>query len=101
MKNISVYILSLILLTTLFSCEDYLMEESETSFTTNSLFQTVEGLDKMVVAFYDYERGIVRRGNANGFLAAHLFEERISEEHTSELQSRPHLVCRLLLEKKK
>src|SRR5436305_6577247 len=28
---------------------------------------------------------------------AHL---RRSEEHTSELQSRPHLVCRLLLEKK-
>src|SRR5690625_6828146 len=29
----------------------------------------------------------------------HLFER--SEEHTSELQSRGHLVCRLLLEKKK
>src|SRR5690554_7431151 len=29
-----------------------------------------------------------------------LMESR-SEEHTSELQSRPHLVCRLLLEKKK
>src|SRR5690554_987665 len=30
------------------------------------------------------------------------FEKAIrSEEHTSELQSRPHLVCRLLLEKKK
>src|SRR3989442_11803511 len=29
-----------------------------------------------------------------------LFTSR-SEEHTSELQSRPHLVCRLLLEKKK
>src|SRR5690625_6924430 len=29
-----------------------------------------------------------------------LIEER-SEEHTSELQSRGHLVCRLLLEKKK
>src|SRR3989442_3776109 len=28
-------------------------------------------------------------------------ELRRSEEHTSELQSRPHLVCRLLLEKKK
>src|SRR6266498_4579803 len=27
--------------------------------------------------------------------------EHRSEEHTSELQSRPHLVCRLLLEKKK
>src|SRR3989442_3169083 len=26
---------------------------------------------------------------------------RRSEEHTSELQSRPHLVCRLLLENKK
>src|SRR6266498_5194279 len=30
----------------------------------------------------------------------HAFRRR-SEEHTSELQSRPHLVCRLLLEKKK
>src|SRR5690554_2807081 len=29
------------------------------------------------------------------------WEEERSEEHTSELQSRPHLVCRLLLEKKK
>src|SRR5690554_7117967 len=28
-------------------------------------------------------------------------KNRRSEEHTSELQSRPHLVCRLLLEKKK
>src|SRR6266508_6260512 len=28
-------------------------------------------------------------------------EEKRSEEHTSELQSRGHLVCRLLLEKKK
>src|SRR3989442_10057918 len=28
-------------------------------------------------------------------------QEDRSEEHTSELQSRPHLVCRLLLEKKK
>src|SRR5690554_7501967 len=33
-------------------------------------------------------------------LVGKLFEDR-SEEHTSELQSRPHLVCRLLLEKKK
>src|SRR5690554_7109752 len=30
-----------------------------------------------------------------------LEDEFRSEEHTSELQSRPHLVCRLLLEKKK
>src|SRR5690554_7176176 len=33
--------------------------------------------------------------------AALASDGRRSEEHTSELQSRPHLVCRLLLEKKK
>src|SRR5690554_7226789 len=38
--------------------------------------------------------------NKNRPKAAILREKR-SEEHTSELQSRPHLVCRLLLEKKK
>src|SRR5438552_9724069 len=32
--------------------------------------------------------------------AARAFGERRSEEHTSELQSPDHLVCRLLLEKK-
>src|SRR5205809_5332139 len=34
-------------------------------------------------------------------LACVACQERRSEEHTSELQSRLHLVCRLLLEKKK
>src|SRR6266498_5575666 len=33
-------------------------------------------------------------------LAEAQFGDMRSEEHTSELQSRPHLVCRLLLEKK-
>src|SRR5687768_17954327 len=33
--------------------------------------------------------------------AEHVRHARRSEEHTSELQSRLHLVCRLLLEKKK
>src|SRR5690554_7176987 len=41
-----------------------------------------------------------RYGQAlNYYLKAQEFNR--SEEHTSELQSRPHLVCRLLLEKKK
>src|SRR3989442_3868820 len=31
---------------------------------------------------------------------SHAAEKQRSEEHTSELQSRPHLVCRLLLAKK-
>src|SRR5690554_7226187 len=42
----------------------------------------------------------------NGGFVSHIRKpyyrkSRRSEEHTSELQSRPHLVCRLLLEKKK
>src|SRR5436305_5541468 len=38
---------------------------------------------------------------APGRNRARLSDRDRSEEHTSELQSRPHLVCRLLLEKKK
>src|SRR5690554_7147061 len=33
-------------------------------------------------------------------LGFEILDDPRSEEHTSELQSRPHLVCRLLLEKK-
>src|SRR5690554_8202485 len=41
-------------------------------------------------------------GTAGGFTRIRRqFNTPRSEEHTSELQSRPHLVCRLLLEKKK
>src|SRR5207253_3623368 len=36
-----------------------------------------------------------------GYLATEAEVQARSEEHTSELQSRGHLVCRLLLEKKK
>src|SRR2546429_5301279 len=43
--------------------------------------------------------GQVRRGSAGRCRRDRA--ERRSEEHTSELQSRLHLVCRLLLEKKK
>src|SRR3712207_9376878 len=42
------------------------------------------------------------RGAFTGAVARRIgkFEEARSEEHTSELQSRQYLVCRLLLEKK-
>src|SRR5438445_7100748 len=44
-------------------------------------------------------------GHVTGVRAVHVPQlrqrERRSEEHTSELQSRQYLVCRLLLEKKK
>src|SRR3989442_6676885 len=47
-------------------------------------------------------RRLVQRGldRLDDLLYRRALDER-SEEHTSELQSRPHLVCRLLLEKKK
>src|SRR3989442_6414773 len=38
---------------------------------------------------------------SGGILTWNAWPPERSEEHTSELQSRPHLVCRLLLEKKK
>src|SRR5258708_10264259 len=37
----------------------------------------------------------------NAYVRKHRFDDLRSEEHTSELQSPDHLVCRLLLEKKK
>src|SRR3989442_5531868 len=50
---------------------------------------------RRIVALYAVEEGDkVRYETSAGQLTR-------SEEHTSELQSRPHLVCRLLLEKKK
>src|SRR3989449_8331208 len=49
----------------------------------------------------DQGAGAHRHGDAPVDAAAALVEPGRSEEHTSELQSRLHLVCRLLLEKKK
>src|SRR3989442_4927506 len=46
---------------------------------------------------------LLHRGGVGGHRPAvggHPEDDR-SEEHTSELQSRPHLVCRLLLQKQK
>src|SRR2546422_5733137 len=42
-----------------------------------------------------------RRRHGGGHRLGARARKRRSEEHTSELQSRLHLVCRLLLEKKK
>src|SRR5690554_7708443 len=49
--------------------------------------------------FFGYMRGAYTKVELQEIEA--FAEELESEEHTSELQSRPHLVCRLLLEKKK
>src|SRR5690554_1737340 len=50
--------------------------------------------DFIKIDFFAGLSNVVRTGIEN-------FGVERSEEHTSELQSRPHLVCRLLLEKKK
>src|SRR5690554_7786149 len=44
---------------------------------------------------------VIRKTASHAIQQMKLAHGRRSEEHTSELQSRPHLVCRLLLEKKK
>src|SRR5436305_5429757 len=44
--------------------------------------------------------GRTQRTGVEGTALPGPLESGRSEEHTSELQSRPHLVCRLLLEKK-
>src|SRR5256884_6435221 len=44
---------------------------------------------------------VQRQHLGQGAVAVYALAQGRSEEHTSELQSRLHLVCRLLLEKKK
>src|SRR5690554_7249719 len=48
----------------------------------------------------DPEKALELRASYQGIVPGYHMNKR-SEEHTSELQSRPHLVCRLLIEKKK
>src|SRR2546429_6417390 len=74
--------------TTLFRSVDMFVKE------LNSLFVFFQGHPEYeaTTLLLEYRRDIKR------FLRR---ERERSEEHTSELQSRLHLVCRLLLEKKK
>src|SRR5437870_8164922 len=76
-----------------------------TLFPYTTLFRSAEAvLDERLLAravalvhAAELGHGLVRLVHEDGEVRR---EER-SEEHTSELQSRGHLVCRLLLEKKK
>src|SRR2546429_5382704 len=74
-----------------------------TLFPYTTLFRSIrEGGKKIVVAFSGdigrYGQPILNEPTTPSSNADVLIR---SEEHTSELQSRLHLVCRLLLEKKK
>src|SRR3712207_7207207 len=92
-----------------------------TLFPYTTLFRSHAGLDRSVVVrdqsrqlvdgHADLMSGVVRdrqlerrerlRGGRGRVARTVAGSERRSEEHTSELQSRQYLVCRLLLEKKK
>src|SRR2546422_4889193 len=58
-------------------------------------------LQPVEVAVVEVERRVLRGDRGHPIKLAQAQLDRRSEEHTSELQSRLHLVCRLLLEKKK
>src|SRR2546422_1619032 len=66
-----------------------------TLFPYTTLFRSLE------TARRDRGRRADARGNRQGRRRVGPAVHARSEEHTSELQSRLHLVCRLLLEKKK
>src|SRR5690554_7157483 len=77
----------------------------EVDYKTNmdSLFSKIEFLSDSIKETLNEEDSISLVRNAYDTLnydTLKYYSVR-SEEHTSELQSRPHLVCRLLLEKKK
>src|SRR2546429_2450379 len=66
-----------------------------TLFPYTTLFRSIDTGD------YFFPGRTVVLDHGQGFLSLYAHLEARSEEHTSELQSRLHLVCRLLLEKKK
>src|SRR5690625_5548895 len=72
-----------------------LTEKIETRSATGKLMFHV------FAALAEFERNVIRERTQAGLKAARARGKKRSEEHTSELQSRGHLVCRLLLEKKK
>src|SRR3989442_6996636 len=73
-----------------------------TLFPYTTLFRSVKLSDGGPVFFAQLRVGMRGRTfRMLKFRSMVVHAERRSEEHTSELQSRPHLVCRLLLEKKK
>src|SRR2546421_4140517 len=62
--------------------------------------QTPSGADHVSVSLSDPARpALVKASLVNGGITVKGYDGKRSEEHTSELQSRSDLVCRLLLEK--
>src|SRR5690554_7174209 len=80
-----------------------------TLFPYTTLFrshQWVEMCNRLGIEYFEFSHLFTQWGAAHAPKIMALVDGKLqqitrSEEHTSELQSRPHLVCRLLLEKKK
>src|SRR3712207_8152410 len=81
-----------------------------TLFPYTTLFRSYGAMnfakDLVVRAARDGKEGVFNLSDMGSFFLSERIDELIryeqrSEEHTSELQSRQYLVCRLLLEKKK
>src|SRR5207244_12456020 len=93
-----------VLLRTLFFYLSVRLPPPSTPFPYTTLFRS-----HLLVGLADREGWLVAMGSVIGMaptrhtatVAAPVAVCRRSEEHTSELQSPDHLVCRLLLEKKK
>src|SRR5438874_7981774 len=73
-----------------------------TLFPYTTLFRSVQQLIFLMLGKAINEKDIEVSNKSLKRLTEFMYEKRArSEEHTSELQSRRDLVCRLLLEKKK
>src|SRR5690606_39949727 len=85
--------------TTLFRSEDYDYTISKSDPKNHYWSSVVKKCDGKLVNSSKYGFWFKPRPNGSGVYLSKLHVR--SEEHTSELESRENLVCRLLLEKKK
>src|SRR5690625_7006243 len=86
----------------------YTILDADTSFAYIAAVNAARMLGTAMVlmpvttaALNELPRSLIPHGTAMNNTMRQVAASMRSEEHTSELQSRGHLVCRLLLEKKK
>src|SRR5690606_40172874 len=87
-------------------CGNTTTSRSGSSGYSCTVCSDIRVIENPLTAFYSaYHPSLGRRQKLQSFygvkIKAGIAQKTRSEEHTSELQSRENLVCRLLLEKKK
>src|SRR3712207_7103602 len=68
---------------------------------SKNLFEELMADEEGHIDFLETQLTLVEQIGVELYAQKHIGDVKRSEEHTSELQSRQYLVCRLLLEKKK